>query len=132
MRFLSRSVLSPPGIRKESSCVYCRGFKLFTSPVALSTVRSKLQWVQECTLSEGIMSGLEWRTRRVAGCTFALQGLGAAGSDRCPARLDTKRRSMKGHFAVDTVSLLLAFVRSWVQIRAGKLAMVSESCRDFP
>jgi hypothetical protein len=78
------------------------------------------------------MNGPEWRIHRVAGCTLALQGLGAAGSGRFPARLDAKRRSMKGHVAVDRVSLLLAFVRSWVQIRARKLAMVSESFRDFP
>jgi len=66
----------------------------------------------------------------MAGGTVVPQG--AAGSGRDPARLDAKRRSMKGHVAVDRVSLLLAFVRSRVQIRVRKSAMMSESCRDFP
>ena len=78
------------------------------------------------------MDGVDCRIHRVAGGTVVLQGLEAAGSGRPPARLDAKRRSMKGHVAVDRVSLLLAFVRSRVQIRARKSAVVSESCRDFP
>ena len=78
------------------------------------------------------MNGVEWRIRRVAGGAVVLQGLEAAGSGHTPARLEAKRRSMKGHVAVDRVSLLLAFVRSWVQIQARKSAVVSESCRDFP
>jgi hypothetical protein len=68
----------------------------------------------------------------VAGGAVVLQGLGAAGSGRAPARLDAKRRSMKVHVAVDRISLLLAFVRSRVQIRARKSAMVSEGYRDSP
>jgi hypothetical protein len=67
----------------------------------------------------------------VAGGADVVQGLAAAGYGRAPARLDAKLRSMKGHVAVDRVSLLLAFVRSGVQIRARKSAMVFESC-DFP
>jgi hypothetical protein len=67
----------------------------------------------------------------VAGGAVVLQGLAAASHGRAPARLDSKRRSMKGHVAVDRVSLLLAFVRSRFQFRARKSAMVFESC-DFP
>jgi len=63
------------------------------------------------------MNGAEWRIHRVADGTVVLQGLGAVGSGRAPARLDAKR-SVKWHVAVQRVSLLLVFVRSRVQIRA--------------